>query len=392
MMHEVERLIHDAGDESAFAPDGSPRPASQEAQIGTKTIGIQSSDTHVPGRTLPIHPVILRDVPPRPDSPPTQAQLNRLHRTLTERDLVLLQGLHDYRYFDTLQIKELFFPSIRSCQQRLQSLQEVGLLHRWKVIETPGVRRRYSLVLLSTLGARVLADRHHALPRSYLECGRDARDHCWHALHDLEANQFFVSLAVDGRGRPDEGVLVWQGEDQARIEYRQQAREYRWPSSPALDGGGVYVAPAGQIQFDLEWDRATQSVARLRQKVSSHISLRAHFRDPKTHHVLVVVPTDERESRVQRAIWLERPRYPSHTCCTFWTTTAYRLRAWGPAGAIWLGVNLWADKPPIAESITLRLRTPLNRLRAIPPPSASSEDCIGKPSWWHRRPGGGQVR
>jgi len=305
---------------------------------------------------------------------------------------VLLQTLYDYRYLDTQQVKELFFPSLRSCQMRLQSLNDLGVLHRWKVIETPGVRRRHSLILISTLGARILADRHHALPRTYLERARDARDHCWHALHDLEANHFFVSLAVDGRGRPDEGLLVWQGEDQARIEYRQQAREYRWPSSPAPDGGGVYLAASGQIQFDLEWDRATESVARLRQKVASHIRFRAHFQDPETHNVLVVVPSDEREARVQRATWLERPRYPSRTCCTFWTTTADRLRSWGPAGAIWLGVNLWADKPPTAESTTLRLRIPLNRLRAIPRSSASIEDCIGKPWWWQLRPGGGQVR
>ena len=373
-----------------FAPGSSPRLSFQEAKGETTGSGIESATPGASGRTLPIHPIILRDVPPRPDSPPTQAQLNRLHRALTQRDLVILQCLYDYRYLDTLQVKELFFPSLRSCQMRLQSLDDLGVIHRWKVIETPGVRRRHSLLLISSLGARVLADRHDGELRTYLERTRNARDHCWHALHDLEANQFFVSLAIDSRRRPEEGLMVWQGEDQARIDYRQRARGYRWPA-PAPDGGGAYLAAAGQIEFDLEWDRATESVARLRQKIATHVGFWTHFRNPETRHVLVVLPTDEREGRVQRAIWQERPHYQSQDCCTFWTTTVHRLRHWGPAGAIWLGVNLKADKPLRPEETTLRLRTPLTRFRAIRQSPGTIDDCIAKPRWWERRPAGGEA-
>ncbi|HVD02215.1 MAG TPA: hypothetical protein VNG93_13895 [Candidatus Dormibacteraeota bacterium] len=111
----------------------------------------------------------------------------------------------------------------------------------------------------------------------------------------------------------------------------------------------------------------------------------------ETHHVLVVLPTDEREGRMQRAIWLERPRYQRQDCCTFWTTNVHRLRRWGAADAIWLGVNLGANKPLRAEEATLRLRTPLNRFRAIRRSPGTIEDRIGKPSWWVRRPGGGEA-
>jgi len=111
----------------------------------------------------------------------------------------------------------------------------------------------------------------------------------------------------------------------------------------------------------------------------------------ETHHVLVVLPTDEREGRVQRAIWLERPHYQSQDCCTFWTTTFHRLRRWGPADAIWLGVNLRADKPLRPEETTLRLRTPLTRFRAIRQSPGTIDDCIAKPRWWERRPAGGEA-
>ncbi len=233
-----------------FASDGSPRPASQHAQAETKGGAIQNPAAAAAGRSLPTHPIVLRDVCPRPDAPPKQRQLNQLHRSLNQRDLVILQSLYDYRYLDTFQIKELFFPSLRSCQMRLQSLQDLGVIHRWKVIETPGVRRCHSLVLISTLGARVLADCHKAEPGIYVERARNARDHCWHAPHDLEANQFFVSLAVASLGRPDEGLLTWLGEGCSRSDYRRRAREYRWPA-PAPDGGGIYVARGRQIEFDL---------------------------------------------------------------------------------------------------------------------------------------------
>ncbi len=64
-----------------------------------------------------------------------------------------MQGLYDYRYLNTLQVKELFFPSLRSCQMRLQYLKELGLIYSWKVIETPGVKRRHSMLLISARGA-----------------------------------------------------------------------------------------------------------------------------------------------------------------------------------------------------------------------------------------------
>jgi hypothetical protein len=273
----------------------------------------------------------------------------------------------------------------------LRALDDLGVIHRWKVIETPGVRRRHSLVLISTLGARVLAGRHRGDLRAYLERARNGRDHCWHALHDLEANLFFVSLALETRDRSEEGLLVWHGEDESRSYYRRQARRYRWPA-PAPDGLGVYLTPDGEIDFDLQWDRATESVDRLRQKIASYVGFWQHFSDAADHHVLVVAPTDDREERVRRAIWRERPRYIRlDPCCSFWTSTAWRIRQFGPAAAIWLAVDIRADEAPGPDDIALRLRSALDRMTPMRRSRKSVEDCIGKPEWWLRRPGGGQV-
>ncbi len=375
----------------AFGSGDSLRPAPQEAKDEAKASRTQFGPSHGPGRSLiPTHPIILRDLPPQAESHPTQAQLSRLHRTLNQRDLLILQSLHDYRYLNTLQVKELFFPSLRSCQMRLHHLKDLGLIYRWKVIETPGVRRRHSLLLISARGARVLADWHGDDPRDYVERSHDARDHCWHATHDLEANQFFVSMTTQSRERKDEGLLIWYGEEHVRAERRATAREYKSPV-PTPDGCGVYLAAGGRILFDLEWDRATESLARLRQKVGSYVGHFEHYRDAELHHVLFVVPTDDREDKLQHTIWRERPRFGHDSCCSFWTTTAYRLRDWGPMGAIWLPVEIRATEAPPDQVIKLRRRTPLNQLAPILPHERAIADCIGKPSWWERRPGGGQV-
>ncbi len=205
--------VEPAGDDEltvapTFAARRSRRPALQEAKGGVTTVQTRKQPPNKAGLSLLLtHPIILRDLPPNADARPSQSELTRLHRTLTQRDLVILQCLYDYRYLNTLQVKELFFPSLRSCQMRLQYLKELGLIYSWKVIETPGVKRRHSLLLISARGARVLADWHGDDQRAYVERSHAVRDHGWHATHDLEANRLFVALAMQSRQRRAEGLL-----------------------------------------------------------------------------------------------------------------------------------------------------------------------------------------
>ena len=94
---------------TAFAARRSRRPALQEAKVGAQSIRTRKQSPNVAGLSLLLtHPIILRDLPPDADARPSQSELTRLHRTLTQRDLVILQCLYDYRYLNTLQVKELF--------------------------------------------------------------------------------------------------------------------------------------------------------------------------------------------------------------------------------------------------------------------------------------------
>src|SRR5258708_7157504 len=213
-----------------FAPRRSRRPALQEAKGGVPPIRTRKPHSNKAGLALLLtHPIILRDLPRHADARPSQSELTRLHRTLTQRDLVILQSLYDYRYLNTLQFKELFFPSLRSCQMRLQYLKELRLIYSWKVIETPGVKRRHSLVLISARGARVLADWHGDDQRAYVERSHAVRDHCWHATHDLEATHFFLALVTQSGHRRPQWLLHWYSEEHVRADRSEMAREYKWP-------------------------------------------------------------------------------------------------------------------------------------------------------------------
>src|ERR1051325_1630891 len=279
----------------SFAPRHSRRPALQEAKAGAQRFPTRNGPASQAGRSpLLTHPILLRDIPAHADARPSQTQLTKLHRSLAQRDLVILQSLYDYRYLNTLQLQELFFPSLRSCQIRLHQLKTLGLIYVWKVIETPGVRRRHSMSRIWARGARVLADWHGDDQRAYVERSHEARDHCWHAVHDLEANQFFVDLVSRSRAIRRQGLQIGRGEEQVRGERRERAREMKQPI-PTPDGRGIYRANGGRIFFDLEWDRATESLQRMREKIASYVAYFKHYRDAERHHVLFVVPNDERE-------------------------------------------------------------------------------------------------
>ena len=159
-----------------------------------------------------------------------------------------------------LQIRQLFFPSARATQLRIQFLKSHGLIYRWKMSEPPGITRRPSLLLISPRGARLLADLHGESPWPYVRRAKEARDHCWHVVHDLEANGFFIDLGLASRLALREGLLRWLGEETCRFERRLYTARHGLKLPIATpDGVGWYLTNGKAIRFDLEWDRGTAS-------------------------------------------------------------------------------------------------------------------------------------
>jgi Replication-relaxation len=303
---------------------------------------------------------------------PRPGDVEFLLSSLTARDVAILTSLSHYRYLDLGQLEELFFTSRRRCERRLKWLRDEHLVHQWLAMEPPGWRRRDSVLLLSAYGAAVLAACQGDAARPLVRQAEDARDRAFHLLHDVEANGFFVDIAVAGRPRHDEGLYHWVGEEGCRKLYRDQG------SDLAPDGWGRYLTPSGEIVFLLEWDRATSSPQRLRRKLDVYVRHFLGRADAQLNNVLFVTPDAAREDTVRRVARQVLDRRPRRSCCTFWTTHVDHLRCVGALGSVWLGL----DDQPAGRIALPRLPAHVGSLRD---PSV----CLTKSAWWERRPDGG---
>jgi hypothetical protein len=365
---------HAAGRTGRPRRAGQPRPeAGPPAEAAIASLG--------PGGRLIVQPgvrtVFVREAEWKTGSRMPAAELASWLLRRRVRELVLLTMLSEHRYLTTEQLRALFFPSLRSAQLHLRRLaQELRLVMRWPqlepVVANPGPapsfwgwRRCSSLFLLTERGAAVVAAYRKLEPQSVVRRSWYAAEYCYHLEHDLETNGFWVSLAASARELPDQGLYHWVGDDSMRRNYQERGVDL------APDGWGRYLTAAGEVLFSLEWDRGTEAPQRLSRKAQAYLA-----QPEGAGNVLVVVPGATREASIREAIGRGLPAGRS---LRFWTTQAGLLRDRGPLGPVWLEVG---------GRGTDRLQ-----LAALPARARSSrrvEDCIGKPTWWERRPGGGE--
>jgi hypothetical protein len=168
--------------------------------------------------------------------------------------------------------------------------------------------------------------------------------------------------------------------------------------TPTPDGVGSFLIRGKVVRFDLEWDRGTASLSRLQQKVRAAVRYFKDRGDGEGIHVLYVLSSPARQAS-DRAIIQEE--FDEHAC-RFCTTTVGRLDAEGPVGRIWYDTqgreerdddeeDARSSPPPPRIKATVGAR---RRLTELPPYGESTRtiaDCIGKPRWWERRPGGAEV-
>jgi len=286
---------------------------------------------------------------------------------------LILTALYQYRYLDRHHVQELFFPGPRSSQRRIKWLKDQHLIHRWLALQPPGWRRHHSILLLSVRGAWVLAACRGEHSDRFARRSRHAQEHCLHLSHDLETNNFFVALAAASRPLTTEGLYHWVGEESCRRVYRERGRDL------TPDGWGRYLTAEGEVVFFVEWDRATESPQRLGTKVSGYVRHFLGRRGAELNHVLFLAPGPAREVAIRKVIDRLRPSESRGAICRFWTTNLAYLHDRGPLGDIWRSVDTEAA-----------VRLALRGFAAQPLSGRRVEDCVGKPGWWERRPGGGE--
>lgn len=322
-----------------------------------------------PKRTAPsrgLSTTLIRDEPIAAQL--STDDLSNLLASLIPVDHALLLALHQYRYLDREHIEVLFHGNDRRAAQRqIRKLHDRGVIQCWRRYTPPGRRNELPVVsLLSARGADVLASHLKAATAGYRRRAHDAFHNAWHVDHDLGANGFFVRIAGAARSLCDEGLYHWLGEPSCRALYRQAH------AGVAADGWGRYIVRDREVMFMLEWDRGSESVARLRTKFNPYGRYFADVTDAHEHNLLIVAPSEARALVVLETAEEVFANFARR--CSAWAIDAARLTA-DPVGAAWHGSKGVAS---------------IREMPSVPGPGRPIEDCIAKPGWWTRRRGGGE--
>jgi len=247
---------------------------------------------------------------------------------LTPRDRALCGVLFDHRVLTTAQVVDLCFANVTTARHRLAALHRLRVLDRFRPFRPVGSAPWHWI--LDTLGVEVVAaDRG-------IELGRPAAQHAralalagsQRLAHLLGVNGVFCSLARWARSHDDAELAEWWPERRCVAEWGQVVRP---------DGFGVLRHGERVVEFFLEFDAGTETLARLAAKLDSYADLvRATGWSP---WVAFYFPSPRRE--VEARAVLNYPTVPVVTAAAGFGTDA--------GGAAWLPVGSEGPRRHLAE-------------------------------------------
>jgi hypothetical protein len=239
------------------------------------------------------------------------------HR-LTPRDRLLCGVLFDHKVLTTEQVANLCFANLTTARHRLTALYELRILDRFRPFRPVGSDPYH--YLLDALGVEIVtADRGIEVPRPGLHHSRAlALADSQRLAHLLGVNGLFCALARWARTVEDAELAEWWPERRCTTEWGEVVRP---------DGFGTLRHRDRVVEFFVELDRGTETLARLADKVGGYAELvRATGWSPQ---VCFWLPSPRREAEARRA--LDHPEVPV-------TTGAVGLGV-GPGGPVWLPVG-----------------------------------------------------
>ena len=249
-----------------------------------------------------------------------------LARHLTERDRAVALCLYEQQVLTTDQLRLLFFSSRRRAQDRLLFLYRQRVLDRFYPASIRGAGKPQAHWLLDEAGAHLVAASLD-LDRKQLPWQRreDWRSHPQLA-HRLEINRFVTDLIEATLPDPALGIGAWFGSREAAARMGEKMRGTLRP-----DAELVLVSSAGPVNLLLEWDRGTETLERLEEKLRRYRTAERKLYDyPGPRGILFVVPGARRLRALHElAAKLDRDGWP------IVATTAAELRRAGPLAPIW---------------------------------------------------------
>src|SRR5487761_1833629 len=203
---------------------------------------------------------------------------------LTDRDRSICALVAEHRVLTTDQIATVAFDSPISARHRLAMLYRLRVLDRFRPFRRVGTAPNHWV--LDAIGAMVVA----------------------------------------ARGRPAADLRVWWPERRCRATWGEVVRP---------DGYGVWQDAGAELAFFLEYDRGTETHARLVAKLEGYATLAAAARDP--FWVLFWFTGPEREAAARKA--LAGAPVPVATAC----------EGAPPSDAVWLPAGTSSGRRRLAE-------------------------------------------
>jgi protein involved in plasmid replication-relaxation len=291
-----------------------------------------------------------------------------LARHLTERDREVALCLYAQQVLTTDQLTLLFFSSKRRAQDRLLFLYRNRVLDRFYPPSRFGAGKPQAHWLLDEAGAHLVAASLD-LDRRGLDWSRrdDWASHPQLA-HRLAVNRFATDLITATLGDATLGVMAWFGPRRAAARLGERMRGTVRPDAELL-----LATTAGAVDLLLEWDRGTETLDRLDEKLRRYrmAERKVDWEDDGPRSILFVVPGAGRLDNLHR-LCADLDREGSWPVLA---TTQRELDASGPLEAIWQRLDA---NPRPQKLIDLPVRDGLGALS----PAVALGRC-----WRHEAPG-----
>ncbi|WP_329521837.1 replication-relaxation family protein [Spirillospora sp. NBC_01491] len=242
---------------------------------------------------------------------------------LTARDRELLALVWEHRVLTTGQLTSLFFPSPERARQRLNRLYRLHALLRFRPW-TPVGSKPWHWVL-GPAGAHVLAIEHGQTVSAfgYRQDAATGISVSPRLGHQVGVNDFFIRLHAHARRRADGTTLTeWWSEQRCAALWGDLARPDafgRWTEASVN-------APPRTLDFFLEHDTGTETLARVARKLGGYADLAEAT--GTTTPVLIWLPSSAREANLRKVLGV--PEIPVATAVHTPATSPD-----GPAGPVW---------------------------------------------------------
>lgn len=232
-------------------------------------------------------------LPSRPRSSSDELRYS-LARRLTDRDRRIVRAIARHRVLTSVQLTEMFFDSQKPALARLLGLYRLGVLDRFQPHRGSWGSHPFHYVL-GPLGAAVLASEAGEDPdraaRRWKADRTVALGHTQRLAHLVGVNGFLSSLVGHSRRHENSDLVAWLTEAECA----------RWSEGIVRpDAFGEWREDGSAVEFFLEYDRGTETLARLVDKLPGYERFEAER--GASSWVVFCFPSPRREATARAAL------------------------------------------------------------------------------------------